>query len=44
MATPTNRATLITYCKQRLGHPVIELNLNDDQISDHKIIKIKLKI
>ena len=34
MATPTNRATLITYCKQRLGHPVIELNLNDDQISD----------
>ena len=34
MAIPTTRTTLIDYCKRRLGHPVIELNLNNDQISD----------
>ena len=34
MAIPTTRTTLIDYCKRRLGHPVIELYLNNDQISD----------
>lgn len=30
----TSRATLITYCKRRLGDPVVELNLDDTQIQD----------
>tara|TARA_Y100000401_G_scaffold117480_1_gene126498 strand:- start:1905 stop:2660 length:756 start_codon:yes stop_codon:yes gene_type:complete len=34
MAVPNSRSTLITYVKRRLGDPVIELNLDDDQISD----------
>ena len=34
MAVPTSRETLITYVKRRLGDPVIELNLDDNQISD----------
>ena len=34
MVIPTTRTTLIDYCKRRLGHPFIELNLNNDQISD----------
>ncbi|MBK02952.1 MAG: hypothetical protein CL464_10925 [Acidimicrobiaceae bacterium] len=33
MAVST-RPQLIDYCKRRLGHPVTELNLDDDQISD----------
>ena len=27
MATPNSRATLIDYCKRRLGDPVIEINV-----------------
>ena len=34
MATPTSRATLIEYCKRRLGDPVIEINVDDDQVED----------
>jgi hypothetical protein len=34
MATVTNRATFKDYCLRRLGFPVIELNLDDDQIED----------
>ena len=30
----TTRPQLIDYCKRRLGHPVTELNLDDDQVSD----------
>jgi hypothetical protein len=34
MANPTSRATLIDYCKRRLGFPVIEINVDDDQVED----------
>ena len=34
MAKPNSRATLITYCKRALGHPVIEINVDDDQVDD----------
>jgi len=34
MATPTSRATLIDYCLRTLGSPVLEINVDEDQISD----------
>lgn len=34
MARPTSRETLITYCLRKLGEPVIEVNIDDDQIED----------
>lgn len=34
MAIPTSRATLIDYCKRRLGEPVIEINVDEDQLED----------
>ena len=34
MAKPNSRSTLISYCKRALGHPVIEINIDDDQIDD----------
>tara|TARA_B100000212_G_scaffold107901_1_gene80192 strand:- start:1488 stop:2243 length:756 start_codon:yes stop_codon:yes gene_type:complete len=34
MATPNSRATLIEYCKRRLGDPVIEINVDEDQLED----------
>jgi hypothetical protein len=34
MATITNREDFKDYCLRRLGFPVIELNLDDDQIED----------
>ena len=34
MANPTSRTTLIDYCKRRLGEPVIELNVDEDQVED----------
>ncbi len=34
MANPTNRDTLIDYCKRKLGEPVLEINVDDDQIED----------
>jgi len=34
MAKPNSRATLISYCKRALGHPVIEINVDDDQVDD----------
>jgi hypothetical protein len=30
----TSRAELIQYCLRRLGHPVIEINVDDDQVED----------
>ena len=30
----STRQDLIDYCKRRLGFPVIEINVDDDQISD----------
>jgi len=34
MPAVTNRATFKDYCLRRLGFPVIEINLDDDQIDD----------
>jgi hypothetical protein len=34
MAKPNSRQTLIEYCLRALGAPVIEINIDDDQISD----------
>jgi len=34
MAIPTNRQGLIDYCLRSLGHPVIEINVDDDQMED----------
>ena len=34
MAIPTSRTTLIEFCLRRLGAPVLEINVDEDQISD----------
>jgi hypothetical protein len=34
MAQPTTRDEFIDYCLRRLGHPVIEINIDEDQIQD----------
>lgn len=34
MAVPNSRTTLIDYCLRALGAPVIEINVDDDQVSD----------
>lgn len=34
MASPTTKTELITYCKRKLGAPVIEINVDDDQVDD----------
>ena len=34
MTQPTTRATLKDYAKRKLGHPVVDLNIDDDQMED----------
>jgi hypothetical protein len=34
MAQPSSRQGLIDYCLRKLGYPVIEINVDDDQIED----------
>ena len=34
MATPTTRTEFKNYCLRRLGAPVIEINVDDDQVDD----------
>ena len=34
MAKPNTRQGLIDYCLRALGHPVIEINVDDDQLED----------
>tara|TARA_B110000259_G_scaffold99406_1_gene114765 strand:+ start:14413 stop:15165 length:753 start_codon:yes stop_codon:yes gene_type:complete len=34
MASPNSRDTLIEYCKRKLGDPVIEINVDEDQLED----------
>ena len=34
MANPTTRQGLIDYCLRELGHPVLEINVDDDQVDD----------
>ena len=34
MAAPNSRQTLVDYCLRKLGAPVLEINIDEDQISD----------
>ena len=34
MAKPNSRTTFIDYCLRQLGAPVIEINVDDDQVDD----------
>jgi hypothetical protein len=34
MAIPTTRDTFTDYCLRQLGYPVVEVNVDDDQVSD----------
>lgn len=34
MAKPASRQELIDYCLRKLGHPILEINLSDEQIDD----------
>ena len=34
MARPSSRDELIEYCLRRLGAPVIEINVDPDQVED----------
>ena len=34
MASPNSRSTLIDHCLRRLGEPVIEVNVDPDQLED----------
>ena len=34
MANPNSRANLKEYCLRTLGKPVIEINVDDDQVED----------
>lgn len=34
MSAPSSRQGLIDYCLRRLGYPVLEINVDDDQIND----------
>ena len=34
MTQPTTRSTFKDYCKRKLGWPVVELNIDDDQVED----------
>ena len=34
MASPNSKATLKEYCLRQLGKPVIEINVDDDQVDD----------
>ena len=34
MASPNSRQTFIDYCLRKLGEPVIEVNVDPDQIED----------
>jgi hypothetical protein len=34
MAQPSSRQELIDYCKRKLGHPVLEINIADEQVED----------
>ena len=34
MATPNSKATLKEYIKRKLGAPVLEINVDDDEFED----------
>lgn len=35
MAIPNTRDEFTEYCLRRLGHPVIEINIDDEQLEDN---------
>ena len=34
MASPASKAELITYCKRNLGEPVLQVNIDDEQVNN----------
>ena len=36
MAVPSTKATLKEYCLRALGKPVIDINVDDDQVDDRR--------
>jgi len=36
MAKPASRQQLIDYCLRKLGQPVVEINVDDDQVEDSR--------
>ena len=34
MAKPSSRSELITYCKRQLGEPVLQINIDDEQVNN----------
>ena len=34
MAVPTTRDQFISYCRRNLGEPVIEINVDEEQVED----------
>ena len=34
MASPSSKAELITYCKRQLGEPVLQINVDDEQVNN----------
>ena len=34
MAVPNSRQTFKDYCLRRLGYPVIDINVDDEQVDD----------
>lgn len=34
MSIPTNRSEFREYCLRRLGHPVVQINVNEEQVQD----------
>ena len=34
MASPASKADLITYCKRNLGEPVLQVNIDDEQVNN----------
>ena len=44
MAKPASRTQLVDYCLRKLGAPVLEINLDDDQIDDLVVDAVQLFI
>ena len=38
MSKPSSRQGLIDYCLRKLGYPVLEVNVDDDQIDETFIV------
>ena len=34
MASPASKTDLITYCKRNLGEPVLQVNVDDEQVNN----------